>query len=174
MVLNHCNCSVNLLSSLDVAMEVGKMYGKRRWEGWEIFFLEADADTDTHGFEFSSPCWHAEALIHSEAPTISGSCPVAASCSTYHKGLGEVVPTSHQFQNQEIYLETHLELCGCHCLFHCQEVILWGGMPPLKSVLRIPCRCAIKGLEWSGNDPFKRGTSMSFQQPHAWDADSSL
>lgn len=56
MVLNHCNCSVNLLSSLDVAMEVGKIYGKRRWEGWEIFFLEADADADTHRFEFSSPC----------------------------------------------------------------------------------------------------------------------
>lgn len=144
MVLHHCNHSLNLLSSLDVAWKQGKCMERERWEGWEIFFLEADADTDSHRFEFSSPCWHAEALIHSEAPTISGSCPASASCSTYHKGLGEVVPTSQQSQNQEIYLETHPEICGC--LFHCQEVILWGGMPPLKSVLQISCRCAIRGL----------------------------
>ena len=30
--------------------------------------------------------------------------------------------------------------------FHCQEVIFWGGMCPLKSVFRMSCGCATRGL----------------------------
>lgn len=51
MLLNHGHCSVNFLSG-----NQGKCNGKRKVEGLGILFLQADADTDSHRFEFSSPC----------------------------------------------------------------------------------------------------------------------